>query len=304
MDGKGERKKSKQITSGNEPRSSEKQKTVTTSTMSANTTTVSCLLKRLMNQSMDWSFLKLFKKGGKKHEKPTKRKREESGDGDEVATEEDKDGADGKEVKKSKKKKKKKAKKDKKPDESTENVQETISDDQNEVKEDEKDEVEEVKEDEVHKVVDDSEYHACFKMGRSTWRQIFVIQAASFQTPLASEVSLTSHMLKVAKLFQQPKQSLILSFEKVNVDDGADKSLSRIAVQPVTQLKAPTDLKPKKKKIPLLPNQSTRTKCSGGIEGIWFRVFGGYYIDQIMNEIDQKNKAALVTPESPFDTKS
>ncbi|GJY61244.1 hypothetical protein Tco_0461901 [Tanacetum coccineum] len=95
-----------------------------------------------------------------------------------------------------------------------------------------------------------------FKMGRSIWRQIFVIQAASFQTPLASEVSLTSHMLKVAKLFQQSKQSLILSFEKVNVDDGADKSLSRIAVQP------------------------------------------------IMNEIDQKNKAALVTPESPFDTKS
>ncbi|GKB56270.1 probable methyltransferase PMT2 [Tanacetum coccineum] len=35
--------------------------------------------------------------GGKKHEKPTKCKREESGDGDEVSTEEDKDGADGKE---------------------------------------------------------------------------------------------------------------------------------------------------------------------------------------------------------------
>lgn len=72
---------------------------------------------------------KAFLKGGKKHEKPTKRKRGESGAGDEAVIEEDKDGEDGKEVKKSKKKKKKKkkAKKDKKPDESAENVEETVS---------------------------------------------------------------------------------------------------------------------------------------------------------------------------------
>ncbi|PWA56000.1 hypothetical protein CTI12_AA361700 [Artemisia annua] len=117
---------------------------------------------------------KAFQKGGKKHEKPTKRKREENGDGDEVVVEEDKDGEDGKEVKKSKKKKKKKkkAKKDKKPDESTENVVETVSvadtDDKIEVKEDE---VDEVKEDEKDKVneddkdeVDDSEYHAWYEL--------------------------------------------------------------------------------------------------------------------------------------------
>ncbi|GJR78778.1 hypothetical protein Tco_0149563 [Tanacetum coccineum] len=57
-------------------------------------------------------------------------------------------------------------------------------------------------------------------------------------------------MLKVAKLFQEPEQSLILSSEKVNADDGADKSLFRTIVQPVTQPKEPTDLKLKKKKIP------------------------------------------------------
>ncbi|GKE05290.1 hypothetical protein Tco_1397308 [Tanacetum coccineum] len=75
--------------------------------------------------------------------------------------------------------------------------------------------------------------------------------SASFQKPLASEVALTSHMLKVAKLSEElTEQSLILSSEDVNADDGADKSLSRTTVQPITQPKAPTDLKPKKKRIP------------------------------------------------------
>nr|GEV41010.1 hypothetical protein [Tanacetum cinerariifolium] len=76
------------------------------------------------------------------------------------------------------------------------------------------------------------------------------ITAASFQPPLASEVPLTSHMLKVAKLSKEPKQSLIPPSGEVNVDDTADKSLSRASVQPVTQSKATTDLKTKKKRIP------------------------------------------------------
>ncbi|GJY74779.1 hypothetical protein Tco_0479210 [Tanacetum coccineum] len=83
-----------------------------------------------------------------------------------------------------------------------------------------------------------------------TFVKSHTITTASFQTPLASEVSLTSHMLKVAKLFKKPKQPLILSSEEVNADDGADKSLSRTTVQPVTLPKVPTDLKQKKKKIP------------------------------------------------------
>ncbi|GJZ24005.1 hypothetical protein Tco_0561464 [Tanacetum coccineum] len=43
--------------------------------------------------------------------------------------------------------------------------------------------------------------------------------------------------------------TFLLSWE-VNVDDTADKSLSRAFVQPVTRPKAPTDLKTKKKRIP------------------------------------------------------
>nr|GEU38604.1 hypothetical protein [Tanacetum cinerariifolium] len=83
------------------------------------------------------------------------------------------------------------------------------------------------------------------------------ISAASFQKPLASEVALTSHMLKVAKLFQDPEQSLILSSEKMNADDDADKSLSRTTVQPITQPKAPTDLKPQKMRI--LPSSKLKS---------------------------------------------
>ncbi|GJY12458.1 retrovirus-related pol polyprotein from transposon TNT 1-94 [Tanacetum coccineum] len=179
-----------------------------------------------------------------------------------------------------------------------------------------------------------------------------------FQKPLASEVALTSHMLKVAKLFKEFEQSLILSSEKVNADDGADKSLSKTTVQPITQPKAPTDLKTQKKRIPpsskpmssykvrvILPkkqvaetqyaeetmatadatqslkaSESTKDQVNqpktpeaekvldqnaqekvkeSGLESMRDVTF-----DQLMDEIDQKNKAAQEQPKSPYDTES
>ncbi|GJV75124.1 hypothetical protein Tco_1506708 [Tanacetum coccineum] len=57
------------------------------------------------------------------------------------------------------------------------------------------------------------------------------ITTLSFKPTLENETALTAHM-------------------EVNVDDSADKSSSGTSVQPVTQPKAPTDLKPKKKRIP------------------------------------------------------
>ncbi|GJZ82555.1 hypothetical protein Tco_0647728 [Tanacetum coccineum] len=57
-------------------------------------------------------------------------------------------------------------------------------------------------------------------------------------------------MLKVAKKFEESEQSLLPPSKEVNADDIADKSLSRAFVQPVTESKATTDLKTKKKKIP------------------------------------------------------
>ncbi|GJY52812.1 retrovirus-related pol polyprotein from transposon TNT 1-94 [Tanacetum coccineum] len=59
-----------------------------------------------------------------------------------------------------------------------------------------------------------------------------IITAASFQKPLASEVLLTSHMLKVAKLSEESEQSLIPPSGEMNADDTANKSLSRASVQP------------------------------------------------------------------------
>nr|GEU61938.1 retrovirus-related Pol polyprotein from transposon TNT 1-94 [Tanacetum cinerariifolium] len=67
--------------------------------------------------------------------------------------------------------------------------------------------------------------------GSLTFVKPHIISAASFQKPLASEVRLTLHMLKVAKFSQKPEPPLILSSEKVNVDDTADKSSSRTFLQ-------------------------------------------------------------------------
>ncbi|GJU03676.1 hypothetical protein Tco_1114014 [Tanacetum coccineum] len=73
-----------------------------------------------------------------------------------------------------------------------------------------------------------------------------------------SEVSLTSHMLKVAKLSKEPDESLILSSKEVNAKATADKSQSGTNVQHLSQPKAPTAKKSKKKKIP----SSTQPKVS------------------------------------------
>ncbi|GJW17669.1 retrovirus-related pol polyprotein from transposon TNT 1-94 [Tanacetum coccineum] len=78
------------------------------------------------------------------------------------------------------------------------------------------------------------------------------ISATSFQTPSASEVSLTSHMLKVAKLSKKPEESLILPFKEVNAKEYADKSQSGTNVQPLSQPKAPTAKRPRKEKNPSL----------------------------------------------------
>ncbi|GKD74726.1 hypothetical protein Tco_1333008, partial [Tanacetum coccineum] len=57
-------------------------------------------------------------------------------------------------------------------------------------------------------------------------------------------------MLKVAKLSEEPEQSLLPPSGQVNADDIADKSLYKASVQPVIQSKAKNNLKTKKKKIP------------------------------------------------------
>ncbi|GJU39366.1 hypothetical protein Tco_1192323, partial [Tanacetum coccineum] len=75
------------------------------------------------------------------------------------------------------------------------------------------------------------------------------IIASTFKPTLENEVLLMAHMCTVANLSPEPIKSLIPPSGEVNADDSADKSSSETSMQPVTQPKAPTDLKPKKKRI-------------------------------------------------------
>ncbi|GJU28923.1 hypothetical protein Tco_1172512 [Tanacetum coccineum] len=106
------------------------------------------------------------------------------------------------------------------------------------------------------------------------------ISTASFKKPLAFEVALTSHMLKVAKLFQESEQYLILSFKKVNIDDGADKSLFGTSAT------------------------ADATQSLGASESAEDQVNQPQIADaeKIMDEYDQKNKAAQEDPEKPYYT--
>nr|GEW29837.1 hypothetical protein [Tanacetum cinerariifolium] len=65
----------------------------------------------------------------------------------------------------------------------------------------------------------------------------------------AYEVPLTSRVLKVAKISKEQYKSLILPSGEENADDSANKSLFETNVQPVTQSKAPTDKRSRKKNI-------------------------------------------------------
>ncbi|GJS88002.1 retrovirus-related pol polyprotein from transposon TNT 1-94 [Tanacetum coccineum] len=156
------------------------------------------------------------------------------------------------------------------------------------------------------------------------------ITAASFQKPLASEVPLTSHMLKVDKHYEEPKQSLIPPFGEVNADDTADKSLARASMQRVTQLKTPTDLKTKKKRIPPFPkpslhislvafelaeeqvNQPSTAEAEKvldqnvkeEVKDDGFVAMEEVTFEQIMDEVDSKTQGAQEIAESPYDTES
>ncbi|GJZ54179.1 retrovirus-related pol polyprotein from transposon TNT 1-94 [Tanacetum coccineum] len=80
----------------------------------------------------------------------------------------------------------------------------------------------------------------------------YKITSVTLRTPLENETPLTAHMCNVAEISPQPLQSLIPPSREVNADDSADKSLSGTSVQPVTQPKATTAKKPRKKTIPSL----------------------------------------------------
>ncbi|GKA64015.1 uncharacterized mitochondrial protein-like protein [Tanacetum coccineum] len=75
------------------------------------------------------------------------------------------------------------------------------------------------------------------------------ITASTFKPTFKNEVPLKAHMCNVAELSPEPIKSLIQPSKDVNTDDSADKSLSGTSVQLVTQSKAPTNKKTKRKRI-------------------------------------------------------
>nr|GEU57553.1 retrovirus-related Pol polyprotein from transposon TNT 1-94 [Tanacetum cinerariifolium] len=76
------------------------------------------------------------------------------------------------------------------------------------------------------------------------------LQLADIFTKPLAESSFTRLVAELAKLSEEPEQSLIPPSREVNVDDTSDKSLFRASVQLVIQSKEATNLKTKKKKIP------------------------------------------------------
>ncbi|GJR50574.1 RNA-directed DNA polymerase, eukaryota, reverse transcriptase zinc-binding domain protein [Tanacetum coccineum] len=77
-----------------------------------------------------------------------------------------------------------------------------------------------------------------------------VIEATTFKPTFENEVALTAHMCKVVVLSPDHIKSLLPPSRVRNADDTADKSSSETSMQPITQFKAPTIRKPRKKKIP------------------------------------------------------
>ncbi|GKE35574.1 hypothetical protein Tco_1454896, partial [Tanacetum coccineum] len=148
-------------------------------------------------------------------------------------------------------------------------------------------------------------------------------------------------MLKVAKLLKEPEESLIPPSGEVNAKEFADKSQFGTIVQPLSQPKALTAKKPKKKKIPSSTqpkvsnvsreiNPSSTTTHLQATEEIVFIVVPIQSLeasvmvevpekivekDEVTEEqtleiptvaqlLDEVNKEAQETPESPYDTES
>ncbi|GJW04355.1 hypothetical protein Tco_1563211 [Tanacetum coccineum] len=73
------------------------------------------------------------------------------------------------------------------------------------------------------------------------------ISATSFKIPFENEVAMIPHMMQVAKNLPVLEKTLILPSKEVNTGNSADKSLFGTSMQPISQSKASTDKKSRKK---------------------------------------------------------
>ncbi|GJS03181.1 hypothetical protein Tco_0319689 [Tanacetum coccineum] len=141
------------------------------------------------------------------------------------------------------------------------------------------------------------------------------ISIASFQTPSTSEVSLTSHMLKVAKFSKEPDESLILPFGEVNAEATADKEMN----PPSTT----THIQETKELVVIdVPTQSLEASVMAKVQDKQLKAANTIEVlekiiekEEVAEEqtleiptgvqlLDEVNKAAQETPQSPYDTES
>ncbi|GJS72908.1 retrovirus-related pol polyprotein from transposon TNT 1-94 [Tanacetum coccineum] len=133
------------------------------------------------------------------------------------------------------------------------------------------------------------------------------IIAISFKPTWDNEVALTAHMYMVAELSHDPIKSLLPPFGEVNADDIANKSSSETSVQPTQPAEEPvatTDATQSLDTSVSAEEQVLDQNIKEEVKDAGLKSIGDVTFEQIMDEIDQKNKATQELPESPYDTES
>nr|GEV29369.1 hypothetical protein [Tanacetum cinerariifolium] len=116
-------------------------------------------------------------------------------------------------------------------------------------------------------------------------------------TPSASEFSLTSHMLKVAKLSKEPDESLILSSEEET------EELMDTAV-PIQSLEASVMAKVQDNQLKAVDTTEVLEKTFEKEEIAEEQTLEIPSLKQLLEEVDNHNQVVQTTSESPYDTES
>nr|GEX68580.1 hypothetical protein [Tanacetum cinerariifolium] len=146
------------------------------------------------------------------------------------------------------------------------------------------------------------------------------IIATSFQKPLASEVSLTSHMLKVAKFCQEPEKSLILSSEEKKIPSSSQPKSQRkvritllkkqVAETQHAEVKVATANATKSLEASVLAEELKHLMLTlkvlnfAGLSHPCMKVDLYSNYGAPADKVDKKIKAIQETSESPYDTES
>nr|GEX67190.1 hypothetical protein [Tanacetum cinerariifolium] len=123
------------------------------------------------------------------------------------------------------------------------------------------------------------------------------ISAASFQTPSACEVSLTSHMLKVAKLLKEPEECLILPSEEATEEFVA-------TVIPIQSLDASVTAEVYDNQLKATDTIEVPEKIVEKKEVVVEQTLEIPSLEQLLKEVDNHNQAVQTTSETDIQDNS